>query len=900
MVSEIVTGGASAADEMIELHNPTDGPLPLEGLEVIYVSASGSTVSRRAGWNLGAAVVPAGGHVLIANEAGLFAVIADATYSSGMSSTGGSVAIRILGATTQVDGVGWGTADGTWLEGRPAAAPGAGASIERLPGGSNGSGQDTDDNATDFVVRDVPAPQNLASPPTRAGDPTGPTPQPTPVPPAPSTPMPTPVATPPGPASMPIADARDLADGATATVEGVALTSSGFHDGGGFVADASGGIAVLVVDGGFARGERLRLTGQVDDRFAQRTLRVESAGLAVTGSADDPSARLVPTGGVGEDVEGTLVRVTGTIAGSGSPLTSGVAFDLDDGSGATRLVIGATSGVDTDAWRAGTRVAVLGVVGQRDSSGTGASGYRVLPRDAADVLEVSPPSPGTSPGPSGPGGASPSGAPSPGVVPIEAARAAARNTPLVVRGVVTLPSGVVDADTAVIQDATGAIVLRLGDDAGSLRAGQRIEVAGTRSTKSGMETLRVTRPARHLGSASLPAAPSIRSGAAGEEHEARLIVVRGALVTSARRAASGSVSFEIDDGSGPLKVGLGSALSADSSALAAGTWVEVRGVLGQQTTGSEPRAGYRVWPASRAAVRVVASPTPAGSGGGGGAGGTEGESAPSTSGLADVGEPGLADLRVGATLVAGPWPELGIGGLLWDGSRLVAIHRASAGPVESAMDARRPPIALELGGLAAGGIEPVSGVPIVILSADPGDVAATSGPVAPPLSKLTSTAGWVSLIGDIGAASGVTTLRVRGELVRLVGRCSDERLPTRGVVSVNGIALIGPPRIVVPCGGVRSVPGLARSAGAAGAPTRPERLARVADAAATHDPRPLAVGLLMVGAGALASVAVAQRFRRGVGGLGSEPPPPGPGPTGDIEGEPPRLTLVSVPREHGP
>ena len=35
VVSEVVTGGASASDELIELHNPTGAALPLEGLEVI-------------------------------------------------------------------------------------------------------------------------------------------------------------------------------------------------------------------------------------------------------------------------------------------------------------------------------------------------------------------------------------------------------------------------------------------------------------------------------------------------------------------------------------------------------------------------------------------------------------------------------------------------------------------------------------------------------------------------------------------------------------------------------------------------------------------------------------------------------------------------------------------------
>ena len=43
VVSEVVTGGANASDELIELYNPSSAPLPLEGLELVYVTASGAT-----------------------------------------------------------------------------------------------------------------------------------------------------------------------------------------------------------------------------------------------------------------------------------------------------------------------------------------------------------------------------------------------------------------------------------------------------------------------------------------------------------------------------------------------------------------------------------------------------------------------------------------------------------------------------------------------------------------------------------------------------------------------------------------------------------------------------------------------------------------------------------------
>ena len=148
----------------------------------------------------------------------------------------------------------------------------------------------------------------------------------------------------------------------------------------------------------------------------------------------------------------------------------------------------------------------------------------------------------------------------------------------------TLPSGLVDEGTAVIQDATGAILLRIGEDAGRLKLGARVEASGKRSTLSGMESLRVTEPIVLLGTGAEPAARRVRTGGVREADEATLVVASGALVASARRASSGTVSFEIDDGSGPLRVSLSATLRADRDSLSAGTWVEVRGVLGQETS----------------------------------------------------------------------------------------------------------------------------------------------------------------------------------------------------------------------------------------------------------------------------------------------------------------------------
>ena len=163
VVSEVQTGGASASDEFAELYNGAADPIDLTGLELVYVTSSGSTVTRKATWSASTILEP-GCHVLVANAAGIFASGADATYSGGFAATGGAIVLRPVGGTP-VDALGWGDATNAFVESTVAPAPAAGASLERRPGGLAGNGVDTNDNAADFVVQAAPSPQNLGAPP---------------------------------------------------------------------------------------------------------------------------------------------------------------------------------------------------------------------------------------------------------------------------------------------------------------------------------------------------------------------------------------------------------------------------------------------------------------------------------------------------------------------------------------------------------------------------------------------------------------------------------------------------------------------------------------------------------------------------------------------------------------
>jgi hypothetical protein len=234
-----------------------------------------------------------------------------------------------------------------------------------------------------------------------------------------------------------------------------------------------------------------------------------------------------------------------------------------------------------------------------------------------------------------------------------------------VRGVVTVPSDLIEPGSAVIQDASDAILIRLQDDAGSLQRGELVDLVGAMSTKSGMLTIRVTLPPQRLGTAPDPAAARRTTGQFGEELEAQLVVTRGALIENPRRSSAGSVSFAIDDGSGEVRIFISPRAGLDVTGVHRGDWIEVRGVLAQDTTGSQPDRGYRIWPRALSDLEILAAAVPTGgttAGGaassrGGSSGGGQGTKQPYASQMAaahDSRPPGVAQ----AATASLPMPAL--------------------------------------------------------------------------------------------------------------------------------------------------------------------------------------------------------------------------------------------------
>jgi hypothetical protein len=718
VVAEVVTGGTSASDEWIELTNVGPIGLDLGGLELVYVTSSGATVTRKATWSIGTVLDP-GRHLLLANAGGIHAPAADVTYSGGLAATGGALALRPIGGSP-IDAVGWGDAVNAFVEGSAAVAPPPGSSIERRPGGSLGHGTDTNDNGADWAVNPMPVPQDLDSPPAPVSSPspstspssspvasalpsTEPSPLPSPspsespappspgpssspsLPPSPSpspSPSPTPPASPspvpsvdpspspspapslsptpsgspspsaaPSPSPSPSADdialVRLMADGASATIEGVLTTALGALESGraGFVQDATAGIALyldVAATAPLPAGTVVRAAGTVDDRYGQRTLRIASTDVVVLGSRSLPSALDRPTGSAGEAGEadeGRRLAVSGEVVESPTSMADGTGLLVDDGSGPIRVVVGPDAMAGLAVGR-GSRVAAVGPLGQRDSTGTGTAGYRVfatLPGDLEVLPDPSPspspstepsPEPSTSPAPSPSASPSPSPSPSPSAPATEAialARTHAIGALVRVAGVVTTEAGRLGKPPLfAIEDATAGIIVHLPDGAAPPARGTKVRVIGRLAAPYGQLELRPeTDGVVAAGTGSLPSPVSIVAADLGEGLEARLVSLRATVASSPRRATSGDLTIDVTDAAGaPARVMVDASAGIPREVFVLGARYTFRGIVGQRATRSGTLDGYRIWLRdpndARRETAPSSSPSPSPSGAAGG------------------------------------------------------------------------------------------------------------------------------------------------------------------------------------------------------------------------------------------------------------------------------------------
>jgi len=169
VISEIYGGGGNTGsvykNDFIELYNPTDHAISLDGWSVQYAAATGVFDNRKT--NLTGSI-DAKAYYLIQESAGSGGTTnlpaPDASGTIAMAATAGKVVLATKQSAISgkndpavMDFVGYGSTASEHEGSGPAPAPSNTASIERM-------GEDTDNNNNDFVVRDIPRPQSALQP----------------------------------------------------------------------------------------------------------------------------------------------------------------------------------------------------------------------------------------------------------------------------------------------------------------------------------------------------------------------------------------------------------------------------------------------------------------------------------------------------------------------------------------------------------------------------------------------------------------------------------------------------------------------------------------------------------------------------------------------------------------
>ncbi len=443
---------------------------------------------------------------------------------------------------------------------------------------------------------------------------------------------------------------RALPDDSPVAIDGVLTTALGALESGrsAFVQDDTAGIALYlsatVVDA-LPAGTSVRMSGVTDTRYGQRTVRIDATDLLVIGAPGVPPASDTPTGAANEALEGTRIALDGTIVGGTDDLSDGIAVSIDDGSGPARIVV-APDALGGATLVAGSTVHAVGPLGQRDSSGTGTTGYRVYVTLAGDLSVAAPPTPTPSPSPTAtplpsatptPGPShtpspapttspsptaapsaspNPTGTPTPSATPtgltIADARSRAVGTVVTISGIVTAEAGRLGTPPLIaIGDASGGIAIRLPDGAAPVARGTRLIARGPLADPYGQLELRPAADGITVaGSGPVPAAVALGSSL-GESTEGRLIVLTGRLTAKPAKATSGDISMTIAATTGlDVRVYADASSGVSASAFVVGATYRLTGIAGQRATHKGALDGYRLWLRDPADIVLVATPSP--------------------------------------------------------------------------------------------------------------------------------------------------------------------------------------------------------------------------------------------------------------------------------------------------
>ncbi|WP_394251335.1 ExeM/NucH family extracellular endonuclease [Arthrobacter pityocampae] len=328
-----LTGGSAGTpfvNKYVELYNPTDAPVSLDGWSLQYRSPAGTSTPSATALR---GTIPAKGYFLVQGgsngTAGTVLPTPDLTSGFNPGAAGGVIVLAnqatsvgalpvgdASGVAGVVDLLGYGSANA--FEGTAATTPGAGSTKST----NRTAFADTDNNGADFTLQDT-------TPMNATGSASTPTPTPSP------TPSPTPTPTEP-PVPGVVTPIRDIQGSGSATpLAGQTVTTRGkvtaAYPTGGFAgfylqtagssatADQTASDAVFVYSpatvGSVAVGDYVEVTGTAGEFFDLTQLTVAAGGtVKLSEAAEEPKASAIAlpaTNTAREAVEGMLFQPSG-------------------------------------------------------------------------------------------------------------------------------------------------------------------------------------------------------------------------------------------------------------------------------------------------------------------------------------------------------------------------------------------------------------------------------------------------------------------------------------------------------------------------------------------------------------------------------------------------------------
>ena len=314
------------------------------------------------------------------------------------------------------------------------------------------------------------------------------------------------------------------------------------------IGDADAGIVVRMPAGSLprARGASLIVDGTLVAPYGQLEIRPTAGGLVPDGTGVVP-APFPLNGALDESAEGRLVVVEGRLDGTPTTASAGdlSAVLVTDSGARLSIHTDASSGIRRTDLVTGSRYRLTGIAGQRATAIGRADGYRIWLRDPADIVPTEGPGPGPSGSPSGtPATTGPSPSPSPSPCPSAGAcpttqqvvsigeAIVAGSGVLTIEGIVTTPPGLLDAGRreTVIQDRSGAILVRLKTSASPPAQGHRIRVTGAVGRAYGAPRI-TAQTIIDVGADALPATLVLKSPP-NAAVEWRLVQISGTIVAA--------------------------------------------------------------------------------------------------------------------------------------------------------------------------------------------------------------------------------------------------------------------------------------------------------------------------------------------------------------------------------